>query len=317
MKIYSHRKRDIERGESYDVYKYDVFPQSLRVQIKFIWETAIGPYYRSHAYDMSSPDNNNAGWETIRSTICREKGKSSLSSYENPRDDCVAYLLNESNVDELLDLIEFSFRYISKNLKNITPYERKKLGITQISDEAIDELNYRFQEARVGYQFTNHIIVRIDSQLIHSEVVIPALELLSDRRFSGAQEEYLNAHEHYRSQEYRDANVDALNSLESTLKTICEINGWDFDKKSRANDLISIIRNKGLLPEFSDKSFDQLIATLKSSVPAIRNEAGGHGQGSTRVKVPHYISAYALHMTAATIILLCDAQHEYEKKTRP
>jgi hypothetical protein len=41
-------------------------------------------------------------------------------------------------------------------------------------------------------------LTRVDSQLIHSEVVRPALKLLNKPPFAGVQDEFLKAHEHYR-----------------------------------------------------------------------------------------------------------------------
>jgi hypothetical protein len=46
---------------------------------------------------------------------------------------------------------------------------------------------------------------------------------------------------------------------------------------------------------------------LESSVPTVRNRLGGHGQGTEVVKVPSHVVAYALHMTASTIVFLADA----------
>jgi hypothetical protein len=104
--------------------------------------------------------------------------------------------------------------------------------------------------------------------------VKPALLLLADPRFAGAQEEFLSAHAHYRAGEHEDAILDANRAFESVMKAICDIKGWDYQKARGAGDLINIIRDKGLLPRYLDRSFDQLIATLQSGLPRVRNEAG-------------------------------------------
>jgi hypothetical protein len=47
---------------------------------------------------------------------------------------------------------------------------------------------------------------------------------------------------------------------------------------------------------------------LESAVPTVRNRLGGHGQGREVVDVPAYLVAYVLHMTAATIVFLAEAE---------
>ncbi len=46
-------------------------------------------------------------------------------------------------------------------------------------------------------------------------------------------------------------------------------------------------------PDYLDKSFDQLIATLSSGLPRVRNEEGAHGQGAKPRATPPYVAAYA------------------------
>jgi Domain of unknown function (DUF7014) len=98
------------------------------------------------------------------------------------------------------------------------------------------------------------------------------------------------------------------------MKTICDIKGkgWAYPKGARATDLVKIIRRQRLFPDYLDASFDQLIATLASGLPPVRNEAGGHGQGGTPRVTPSYVAGYALHLAAAQIILLVEALETVE-----
>lgn len=308
FEIFSSRKKKAERDGS-DVYQYDSIPEKVRAQILHIWNDAIGPY-AEQVYYGAPPPHNSLAWDTIRNRVCREQGKMRLSGEDNSRRDCIGYLRAEQDVAELLDLIEFSFLYVEAVLGDTPSYERQQLGIVQDPDVAIKELNYRFREAGIGYQFENGKIIRMDSQFIHDEVVRPALSLLSDSRFRGAEEEFLSAHAHFRAGDYKDTVTDALKAFESTMKAICDIKGWSYAGGSRATDLLKIIRRNGLLPDYLDNSFDQLAATLQSGLPKVRNEAGGHGQGATPKQTPDYIAAYALHIAAAKIVLLVEAFRE-------
>jgi hypothetical protein len=85
---------------------------------------------------------------------------------------------------------------------------------------------------------------------------------------------------------------------------------WKYDSNARASELIKIIRREKLLPDYLDKSFDQLAATLQSGLPTVRNQDGGHGQGSQPRGTPGYVAAYALHLAAANICLMGEAFKE-------
>ncbi|HUD87317.1 MAG TPA: hypothetical protein VMR17_12730, partial [Xanthobacteraceae bacterium] len=73
------------------------------------------------------------------------------------------------------------------------------------------------------------------------------------------------------------------------------------------DDLVKVLRGNGLFPEIAEMSFDQLLATLKSGLPVVRNETGGHGQGAKPVEVPEYVATYALNLAGSKSRLLYDA----------
>ena len=62
--IYSRRKRRAEQAEP-DVYQYEFIPDTVRTQIRYIWDGAIGPYYERSRdpfyFNNRTPDNNNEG----------------------------------------------------------------------------------------------------------------------------------------------------------------------------------------------------------------------------------------------------------------
>ena len=303
--LYSYRKR-VAKGETPDVFIYDDLPETLRVQIIRIWSNAIGPAHTYTGLEFRDVYANNAGWETIHEIVAQEQGLFSLASHANPFERCKTYLL-DSSVDDALDIIEASFLYIDKTARRFRSHERSRRGITVTADDAINELNERFRRAAAGYRFEDGKIFRIDSELIHAEVVKPTLRYLQQPGFEGPREEYLKSHAHYRLGETKDAITNANNALESTLKTICSQRSWAYPRRAGASDLLRVVREKGLLPNYLDNSFDQLAATLKSGLPKVRNEEGGHGQGPTPRETPDYVAAYALHLAAAKILFLCEA----------
>ena len=284
LDLFSYRKR-VADGGTPDVYDYDNLPQSLRVQVIHIWRDVI-------PYDAQA-------WKFIHDAVAREHGMLELSGrWPTDEQRCVTYLLENRSVDQALDMIEVSFLYVDGVVRNSKPRE---------ADKAINELNGRFRRAGVGYQFENGKIFRVDSELIHAEIVRPALRYLHEKGFEGPRDEFMQAHGHYRAGQTKDAITDANNAFESTLKTICDQRRWQYPKGARVSELLKVLREKGLLPDYLDSSFDQLAATLKSGLPKVRGEEGAHGQGSKPRETPDYVAAYALHLAAAKILFLAKA----------
>ncbi len=306
--LYSYRRRLAENDEP-EVFAYDRLPDRLLVQVIHIWRDAIGPYNASDPHGMTAYAANNSGWQQIESFVAREHGLfrlgegHELSAFER----CTYSLRDPASFDLAIDLIEFSFLYIDQIIRHFDGHEQQECGIAVSADDAIAELNERFRRAGVGYRFECGKIIRIDSELIHAEVVKPALRFLQHKGFEGPRDEFLQAFDHFRAREHRDAITDANNAFESTLKAICAKRRWQFDSNARASDLLKAVRDNGLFPTYLDNSFDQLIATLKSGLPEVRNNEGSHGQGAEMTETPAYVAAYAIHLAATNILFLAEA----------
>lgn len=91
------------------------------------------------------------------------------------------------------------------------------------------------------------------------------------------------------------------------MKAICDALGVEYPKTARASDLVKLLKASDLFPDYLDKSFDQLTATLASGLPSVRNEAGAHGQGAEIQIVPAFVAQYALNLAASKILFLAEA----------
>jgi len=294
---------------------YDHIPERVRVQIMYIWQSSIGRYVPPSRYHGSPRKRgNNRAWQALHDFVRREKGLLQLSkSPRNPRHDCIEYLLNEPNVDNVLDIVELSCLTILK-LRNIDRHYTKQAGITQSADDAISELNTRFKQANLGYQFESGQIIKTDNFAMHETVVKPTLLLLTDRNFSGVNNEFLAALKHHRAGNHRDAITAANSALESTLKTICKIRHWQYHETDTLGRLLKIVRREGLFPDYMGKPFEQLIATLQSGLTPIRNrESSSHGQGTEVKSPPEHVTEYALNLCATQIMLLIKSMHAIMK----
>ena len=259
---------------------YGELPPEFRVQLVYILSGLIGQVHRG-------------AWNQIHRTFVGEMGVP-IHGDGSYRDKCVDFITHNPDIEQIL-----SFAEIVLKLTDFAIQDR----YFPVLDDAISELNQRFQEHSLGYryQYPPGQIVLVDSEYLHVEAVEPAVSLLYDEGFSGASDEFIQAHKHCREGNNKAAISSASNAFESAMKTICDRRGWKYDaQKATASALIRTLRDNNLIPS-------SLQATLESGVPTIRNKFAGHGQGSEPVEVPDYLASYALHLTASNIVFLVEA----------
>ena len=293
-----------------DVYQYDTLPAPFRVQVIHIWESAIGVHSQPSGgytgrYDQPSPANEI--WKFIHDNLARELGVFALGRERgDPAARCKAFVL-EAGTDGALDIIEMSFRVIDRLVRKFSAFEIERAHITQDADDAVEELNRRFQEHAIGFQYCEGILVRLDSQFIHAETVKPAISLLNEAEFEGPAEEFLNAFDHYRHERFKEAVAEALKAFESTMKSICTARKWPFSPTHTAKPLLDTLFKNGLIPAELESSFSGFRSALESGLPTLSNRTSRHGQGVDSKPIPPYLAAYALHLAASNIVLLVQA----------
>ena len=199
LDLFSKRQRRA-RGENPDVYIYDPIPPEFRVQLIHILHDFTGQHPFGSRYG-----GHTQGYEATKSVVDvlrKERGVFVLPPAEYARDDdaigeLANYILNESDTELFIDILELVCRLIER----LGP--RLKDG--QSAKEAVEEVNGRLREHALGYEYVGGDVVRIDSQLVHVEAVKPALVLLQDAQFAGAEQEFRSAFDHYRSGKTKEA----------------------------------------------------------------------------------------------------------------
>jgi hypothetical protein len=279
-----------------EVYVYDHLPDSLVNQIMAIWEDVLGNVSRFQmGQSYLTPES---VWATVEDVIVREYGFRSLphhaGDYASVEDRVLSFFENTNVNDHRLDVIEIVFRMIARS-----DIEDKQAGI--------DELNERFKLAGVGYQFAGKDLIRMDSTVAHAEMVKPALVLLGRKGFEKADEQYRSAHKHYRHKEYPQAITEAGRAFESALKAICKQKKWTHQDGDRLSELVKVVVSNGLFPDWLDNSLTTYIAMIKTGLPSVRNNSGAHGESPDAEPVQDYFTRYALHMSAANILLVAEA----------
>lgn len=310
---YTKRQKRL-RGDVPDVYTYNDLPEVLAVQITYIWEKTLGNDHQ-FVFHKSVTDVYRYIVETLRCEYGVYELPNQPTRYRNRqneyKEELWCYFLGEMNIEGQLDAIELSFRMINKFTRSFNYLSRGNAD--SIADNAIAELNQRFKEHGIGFQFVENEILKIDSDFIHSQAVIPALRLLNTKYYEGAQHEFLLAHEHYRHGRYKECLNECLKAFESTMKSICNKQGWQYPGNITSKGLIAICFEKNLVPSFWQHQMTSLKGLLESTIPTGRNKLSGHGQGSELIEIPEHIVAYMLHMTASTLVFLTKAELQLEQ----
>ena len=264
INLFSKRQKKL-RGEVPEVYTYDDLNDNLRTQIIYAF---------NDAFDKNNGKKLRDVYEEIRKILLREYGLLFLANnqYDNPEDDFLKFYFKEDDFEKVIDAIELICKFIDYKIrKNPWDYSQRFNP-----DQALIEINERFKEHGIGYSYENGEIIRIDSTFVHSEITKPTIALLWNEKFSGANEEYMKAHDHYLHGRNKECLNDCLKSFESVLKTICKEKKWQFNQSDTSKKLIKICFENELVPSFTQNQFTSLQNLLESGIPTIRNKLGGH-----------------------------------------
>ncbi len=310
MAIFDLFSKREEESQQNDVFSYDEIPHPLRVQILNALNDAA-----QRIYSRTIPAYRIIGTEgkDIFADSClqlrREYGlahlpvdtpRSHRESQETLAHEFTAFFQNCESI-QVLDALDVIFQMIEMA-------ERKGILDSECNSQTITaEINRRFMEHSVGFQCQSGRMMQISNEWLHVDAVVPTLKVLGDPLFSGAESEFLNAHDHFRHQRNQECLNECLKAFESAMKIICDNKGWSYKQNDTSKRLIQICLDKGLVPTFSQQQLTSLRTLLESGIPTARNKRAGHGQGVQVNHVSNALARYVLHITAATILLLVES----------
>lgn len=286
---FSRRKRATQN--KYDPLVYDILPNPLRNQVIQIFDEVI---------DLASQDRSRI-YTQLNKFMRKEIGTTMLSQEPYPPSEFYRWFCHEQLSDFHLDAVEAICRLILE----LEARHRRSSRYEIL--QKIEELNARFLEASVGYQFEAGRLLQIDSKFEHKEVVVPALGFLAAKKYEAAEHEFLDAFDAFREGDYETTLVEACKSLESVIKVIGSEKGWGLDPNWPLKKLVGAVFDNDLIPSYMQTEFAGLKTILESGVGTVRNKSAGHGAGEKKREVPRHIAAFQLHQTAAAILLLIGA----------
>lgn len=297
--IYSKRN-----SQGSDTYLYDVLSDKLRIQIQYL----IIDFIKDNNIAEHQADS---FWTLLHKILTREHGEAELGqsgwTYFGGRNECsqvLNYLLHEKNIDKVLDIIELTYRGISKFEVFIEPAYNDFRHYSK--EKAIDDLNTRFKENNVGFKFEDGIIIKIDNELIHNNVTKPTLVYLNNSKYKSINDDYIKAHEHFRHSNLEECINSCLKAFESTMKIICTIKGFDYKQNDTTSKLVQTLFDNSYIPTYLQTQVQSLRATLESGVSVIRNNTSAHGKGVAVIVVDTELASYAMNLTGTSIKFLLD-----------
>lgn len=140
-------------------------------------------------------------------------------------------------------------------------------------------------------------VIRRDSEVLHLNAIEPALQLLRNPGFAGANKEFLAALDDFRKADYGDCLIKCGSAFESVLKVICVRKKWPYQPNDTAAPLLRTVINQSGMESFFEQPLI-LIATLRNKL------SGAHGAGQDVRDATEAKAQYAINSTAAAVLLL-------------
>ncbi len=291
---------------------YDSISPKLKNQIYHIWDQ----FFRVTNVHENIVDE---AWEEIFDILCAEEGVKFLHRSDHfarldSKTQVESYFEKLEDTNKILDVVEVVFlvmKVAGDHHDNTYAYYR---AIAYDFKKCVEDINKRFKENNVAYQYEGNRIIRYSNDLIHNEVTKKTISLLEENGFENANEEFLKGHEHFRHDRYKECLNECLKAFESVLKILIVRNGLSYRDEDTAKSLIAIVLNNELIPTYLQNSFTGIRTILESSISTIRNKNSAHGQGPEKIIVPKYLANYMPYLSGSTIIFLIESSSRREFK---
>ena len=228
--------------------------------------------------------------------------------------------IHDCSPEELLDLIELSFRVTG-------PFLTDMPSIMNSNNEFVNAINVLFQIDHLPYRLTPMVYrsgdhnqsgwsvgniteypeaIIYEEELTHNEAVLPALHALADPRFASANSEFREALNDYRDGRCGDCIRNCCNSLESTIKAIHKANNWPVDQTATLDKLVDSLFDNAPIPQWFKQPM-KLVGTTRNRTST------AHGGGNSPKNPEPGMTRFILTTTAACISWIT----EYKQRNDP
>ncbi|WP_163279296.1 abortive infection family protein [Clostridium sporogenes] len=239
----------------------------------------------------------------VREMLLLKLGVFNLTNKSNNELEDIAIFIKDCKGEQFLDFLEYIFKAKSMNIFT--------------GEKIIEDINFIFLNDNIEFRLTKYVteehkdeistfikirsypqIINEKNNFIYSEITSHTLDLLNDERFINANKEFLEGLEHYKKNRYKECITSCCSSLESTIKVICEIKKWKYEKDTLSG-LVRFVEEKSAIPS----CFENVLI----STGTIRNKLGSsHGKGKEEITTNKSQAKYQINITASNIIFLVE-----------
>ncbi len=289
-------RQKTQRGEWPTLYRRDLFPQAARTQcwqLVGLAEHECEKVVHSLRHVIGVFELNPAG----------SPGRSYNARYSYSRE-LQYFLFNGMSNDTELQNVEYALSALELMISN-------KYNLSQT---AIDEINYRLRLAGVGYKVLAKQIVPVDDDDLAASAIVPVVSLLNHPEFSEAHKYLQQAFADYRGgseKSLENAIDNAAKAGECLLKHIFDKMSITYGEKDTYMPLIQKAKENGLFPAVDDDKLAPLANALKG-LGSLRNREGGHGAPDR--KATDRLVRLALNHAASNMLYVAETYLEEHKK---
>lgn len=147
---------------------------------------------------------------------------------------------------------------------------------------------------------------QIDTEFFHAEIVQKGEDMLREKGFEGAHDEFREAREDLSDGKTKDVILKAFKSFESTLKTVLNQQSGD------VTELLRLFREAGFMDDIPESEAKAICKQVLASIATLRNALAGHGQGNAVLEVPRHYAVLAIHLAGSLNQFALD---QYLRKT--
>lgn len=177
MRLFQRRQQQREkaeraaRGESIPLTRD--FDQKVRTRI-FYAIRDNSPEYLGELFGRPSPEKVFA--EVLRTVLLSEWGEVTLTNKADPADDFATFVVNVADNGQMLDIIESFFKALDQVESRFERPQWERAGEAQKFRERVNEV---LDDHDIAFQIIGHEVIPRESMAMYTDVVKPALSLLS------------------------------------------------------------------------------------------------------------------------------------------
>lgn len=172
------------------------------------------------------------------------------------------------------------------------------------------EVNEAMMDFECPWRLSDGRFFQIDAGFLHAEIIQKGEDILREKGFEGAHDEFREAREDLVDGKNKDVILKAFKSFESTLKTVLNQHSGDI------MELLRLFREKGFMDDIPEAPAKAVGKTVLRSLAILRNELAGHGQGNAVLDVPRHYAVLAIHLAGSLNQFVLD-QHLRKQSASP